>query len=323
MRLLPALATSFGRRRGDPQSLHLETGAAARLGSSMIAASATRGRAGNILRMMGARRQVLLGAAILALLQPAAAAPECNTFEAYVECGTPQEEFRNPTMDQGCDEFVTSAGFCVCTEGLCTDVANLIRIEVDCPPPGLLERASVANDYSRNCTSICAKHESNMWMFGVMSSCGASFATAAGLIIQKKSQIRNQELAAEDRPFQVGGFILAPLWVAGFLLIVLVPLPFNLMAVTWAAASLVAPLASVTLVLNQILAPALLGETLGRTDIIGTVVIVSGVIMATIFGSHCESSYTAEDLLELYTRTPILIVGSACFVSTQAIRTTT
>ena len=252
-------------------------------------------------------------AATTLLLQPAAAIPDCHTFEAYMECGVPEEEFRNPAMDQGCDEFVASAGYCVCTEGLCTDDANLIRVEIDCPPPGMLERAELLNDPSRNCTSICAKHESNMWMFGVMSSCGASFATAAGLIIQKKAQMKNQALAASDRPFSVGGFILAPLWMAGFLLICLVPLPFNLMAVTWAAASLVAPLASVTLVLNQILAPAMLGETLGRLDIVGTVVIVSGVVMATIFGSHCESSYTAEDLLELYTRTPFLIVAAACF----------
>ena len=264
---------------------------------------------------MGAPPVLLLGAAVLvAVLLPAAATPVCNTFEAYMECGTPEEEFRNPTMDQECDEFVASAGYCVCTEGLCTDLANLIRVEIDCPPQGMQLRASASNDPSRNCTSICAKHESNMWMFGVMSSCGASFATAAGLIIQKKAQIKNQALAEEDRPFSVGGFILAPLWMVGFLLICLVPLPFNLMAVTWAAASLVAPLASVTLVLNQILAPAMLGETLGRADIIGTVVIVSGVVMATIFGSHCESSYTADDLLELYTRTPFLIIAAFCFV---------
>jgi drug/metabolite transporter (DMT)-like permease len=58
-----------------------------------------------------------------------------------------------------------------------------------------------------------------------------------------------------------------------------------------------------------------LGEQLGRTDVAGTVVIVGGVVLATIFGSHCESSYTADDLLELYTRTPFLVVATLTVVS--------
>ena len=69
------------------------------------------------------------------------------------------------------------------------------------------------------------------------------------------------------------GFILI---LVGFGFILLVcPLPFNL-RVTWAAASLVAPLASVILVLNQCLAPCTLDEKLTRTDVVATAVIVGG-----------------------------------------------
>ena len=245
----------------------------------------------------------------------AAAAPACRGFEAYSQCGAPVEDFRNVEMDLGCDEFVVGAGYCVCAELECPDEANWIRVEIDCAPPDLVQEDTAPRSSSRTCTTVCAKYDSTKWVYGVISSIGASCATAGGLIIQKMAQVNYQALSVEERPYSVGGFIFAPLWVIGFLLICLVPLPFNLLAVTFAAASLVAPLASVTLVLNQVFAPVVLGETLSRTDIAGTVVIVCGVVLATIFGSHCESSYTADDLLELYTRLPFLIVATFCVLA--------
>ncbi len=258
-------------------------------------------------------------AAVLVLIAggvTTAVAPACRAFEAYEQCGAPVEDFRNSEMDLACDEFVAGAGYCVCSDAACPDEANWIRVEIDCAPPDLLlAQDSAASSSSRTCASVCAKYDSNMWVYGVVSSIGASCATAGGLIIQKMAQVKFQALSAEERPYSVGGFIFAPLWMTGFLLICLVPLPFNLMAVTFAAASLVAPLASVTLVLNQVLAPVALGERLSRSDVTGTVVIVGGVVLATIFGSHCESSYTADDLLKLYTRTPFLIVAVLTVVS--------
>lgn len=246
-----------------------------------------------------------------------AAVPTCRKFEAYLQCGPPVEEFRAPEMDLKCDEFVVGAGYCVCAEEECKDEANWIRVEIDCAPLDLVAQATETghSSESRSCVSVCAKYESNMWIYGVISSIGASCATAGGLIIQKMAQMKFQALSEDERPYSVAGCIFAPLWIIGFLLICLVPLPFNLMAVTFAAASLVAPLASVTLVLNQILAPFALGETLSRADIVGTIVIVAGVVLATIFGSHCESSYTPDDLLMLYTRLPFLIAATFSVVS--------
>ena len=39
--------------------------------------------------------------------------------------------------------------------------------------------------------------------------------------------------------------------------------------------------------------------------------LVSGVVLATSFGTHCESSYTAADLLELYLKAPFLVAAGA------------
>ena len=253
----------------------------------------------------------------LCLLVRARALLDCEKFEGYSQCGDPEKEFRHPDSDRGCQTAIKIAGYCVCTSEGCTEPANKIRIPIQCAPeweytPVITGSwaSSTPGDDSRNCSAICRKHSSEQWLAGVAASVGASISTATGLIVQKAAQTRHQALPEDMRPPMLFGFIMAPLWVMGFLLLVLVPLPFNLMAVTWAAASLVAPLASVTLVINQILAPCTLGETLTRTDVLATAVIVVGVVMATVFGSHCESSYEPEDLLGLYAKIPFLVVAA-------------
>jgi len=249
---------------------------------------------------------------VLPLLLPAPAAGlDCLTFEAQLQCGEPDPEFRHEEGDLPCNSYAEGAGSCVCTDGECLDPANYIRVPLDCAPPNLQDISPSA----RNCSTICADREpSTMWVAGVIASVAGSASTAGGLILQKIAQTRNQALPEDERPFSKGGFILAPLWIMGFTFITIVPLPFNLMAVTWAAASLVAPLTSVTLVLNQILAPFTLGEKVTRVDMLGTAVIVSGVVLATSFGTHCESSYTAADLLELYLKAPFLVAAGAALL---------
>ncbi len=43
-------------------------------------------------------------------------------------------------------------------------------------------------------------------------------------------------------------------------------------------------LAAITLVYNMVLAPIILKERIGRRDIIATIIIVFGVVMAIVFG---------------------------------------
>ena len=250
-------------------------------------------------RRNGARMVVILWLCA----SPALGSPlTCLTHERWTECTADLGLDTRRTDDGPCNEPVESAGFCVCKQQGCDAAANLVRIETACDaePP-------------TTCDEHCARYTSDLWLFGILSSTGASFSTASGLVIQKIAHMRTQALPVDKRPPMVFGFIISPLWVLGFFLLVICPLPFNLLAVTWAAASLVAPLASVTLVLNQCLAPCTLDEKLTRTDIMATAVIVFGVVLATAFGTHCESSYEPDDLLLLYTRTPFLIMA-VCIV---------
>lgn len=245
----------------------------------------------------GARMVVVLWLASSAA--PALGKPlTCLKHERWTECTADLSLDTSRGDDGPCDEPVESAGFCVCKQEGCDADANLVRIETTCDaePP-------------TTCDEHCARYTSDLWLFGILSSTGASFSTASGLVIQKIAHMRTQALPVDKRPPMIFGFIISPLWVLGFFLLVICPLPFNLLAVTWAAASLVAPLASVTLVLNQCLAPCTLNEKLTRTDIVATAVIVFGVVLATAFGTHCESSYEPDDLLLLYTHTPFLIMA--------------
>jgi hypothetical protein len=256
----------------------------------------------------------LLGVTVALLLsqcRPCGAVLDCIGFEAYSQCGEPEEAFRHEQGDVPCEEATELAGYCVCESEGCTDEANAIRVEIDCVGKGA-ELAEL--DSARNCSTVCSKHSSNMWIAGIAASVGASCSTAVGLIVQKSAQLKNQALPTDKRPPEFFGFIMAPLWIMGFLLLVLVPLPFNLMAVTWAAASLIAPLAAVTLVINQVLAPFTLDESLSRVDVVATVIIVAGVVLATAFGTHCESSYTPDDLIELYAEPPFLICAATLLV---------
>jgi hypothetical protein len=255
------------------------------------------------------------GCAVLVLTSLAAPALgsevlTCLTHESWTKCTADLDLETDREPDKACDAPVTTAGFCVCKQEGCDADANLIRIETAC------DASCDERPAPRQCTTCdehCAAYTSDLWILGILSSTGASFSTAAGLVIQKIAHMRTQALPVDKRPPMFFGFIVSPLWVLGFVLLVICPLPFNLLAVTWAAASLVAPLASVTLVLNQCLAPCTLNEKLTRTDIAATAVIVAGVVLATAFGTHCESSYKPDDLLLLYTRVPFLIMA-ACIV---------
>ncbi len=52
----------------------------------------------------------------------------------------------------------------------------------------------------------------------------------------------------------------------------------------------ISPLNSVNLVANTMLAPACLGETLTRTDVIATLLIMIGCTITVLFGSHASET---------------------------------
>ena len=70
----------------------------------------------------------------------------------------------------------------------------------------------------------------------------------------------------------------------------------------FAAQSVVAPLAGLALVSNLCFARWFLGEYVGKTDVIGSCMIVLGVAGIVAFGSHNSPTYTLVELVERYTQ---------------------
>jgi len=98
-------------------------------------------------------------------------------------------------------------------------------------------------------------------------------------------------------------------FVFGFIILAFVPLPLDFIALSNAGQSLIIPVGTgMTIVWNQILSPLVLKETFSRQDMYATSIIVIGVLVSTLFGTHASPVYTADTLLSFFGRAPFLIL---------------
>jgi hypothetical protein len=81
-----------------------------------------------------------------------------------------------------------------------------------------------------------------------------------------------------------------------------------------AGQSLIMPLTGVSVVLNQVMAPKLLGERLSRVDIAATGIIVIGIGVSSTFGVHSSVTYTVAQLTQKWTALPHLVTTSIIVV---------
>jgi hypothetical protein len=77
------------------------------------------------------------------------------------------------------------------------------------------------------------------WIAAIGFSCVASCGAATGLVMQKLAHNNQQALPEEEKAWESNGFIASPLWVCGMVVLVFVPLPFDLVALTLGALSCV------------------------------------------------------------------------------------
>jgi len=138
------------------------------------------------------------------------------------------------------------------------------------------------------------------YIVGVAASLISSAGSAIGLVMQKFAHNSQEALPEGEKWPEKGGLILSPLWMFGFVLLVIIPLPFDLVALSLAPQSIVTTLTGATIVMVQVFAPYILGERVTVTDWIATVVILVGCVLTTAFGSHCSVDYELETLLALY-----------------------
>ena len=81
----------------------------------------------------------------------------------------------------------------------------------------------------------------------------------------------------------------------------------NFIAFNFAAQSLLAPLNSISLVVNVFIAPIINGEIWGWNDVVGIILIICGSTMVVVFAGFPPKDYTTCVLLKLFQRTGTII----------------
>ena len=89
------------------------------------------------------------------------------------------------------------------------------------------------------------------------------------------------------------------LWRVGLALVILGSLA-DFVALIFAAQSIIAPLGSLTLVFNTILAPFLLDEPVERVDVLATIAIVIGSSLSVACADHRDRLYRQDELFQLF-----------------------
>jgi len=125
------------------------------------------------------------------------------------------------------------------------------------------------------------------WMVAVLLCFSGSSFVTLGFVLQKR------DAAGDTTHYRFGDIVLSPQWMAGFALIGLAGSPLDLLAFSMAPLSILSPLAGVTVAMNQMLAPCLLGEKVHLfPDLPATGLIILGTIMTMTGGAHKEREYT-------------------------------
>ena len=136
---------------------------------------------------------------------------------------------------------------------------------------------------------------SYLWIYGCVSSILGSIFSNMGVNVQKYSQKCNAAMAVENQLHHCQ----QPLWFAGLLLVIVGAIA-DLVALSLAAQSIIAPIGSVTLVANVIFASFFLEETLTWLDLIGTGLVIAGAVISVIFGDHGDQVYNIRDIEIFY-----------------------
>ena len=89
-----------------------------------------------------------------------------------------------------------------------------------------------------------------------------------------------------------------PLWVTGLSVNILGEICGNFVALSYASASVVAPLGAVSLVVNGILAGTVLGEQINRRNQLGYVYLILGVLVMVVIAPHSSDALTVDELAD-------------------------
>ena len=156
------------------------------------------------------------------------------------------------------------------------------------------------------------------WIYGIIFTLIAAFGSTTGLILQKIAhgvEQANEEKGIPQKNWN--GIPCNKYFLCGFLFLGVFPIPFEFLALMYAGQSLILPTGTgCTVIFGQMLAPAILGEKLTKLDLLATAFISTGVVISVAFGTHETPSYSAEELMLLFTEIPFIVSLSITCVLT-------
>ena len=158
----------------------------------------------------------------------------------------------------------------------------------------------------------------NSIVVGVVTSVVSNVIIGVSMNVQKLAHNRNQDGAGDP----VLHFTMLPLWWLGILMNIFGELG-NMLAYGFAPVSLVAPVGSVGVFVNEVIAVLFLKEPFRKRDGVGLVGIVAGVALIIAGVPKSEDTLDSHTLLsDRYFNTPrvwayvvLLVIGVGIFVS--------
>lgn len=145
---------------------------------------------------------------------------------------------------------------------------------------------------------------------GVAISICGNLMISIALNIQKYSHNKNELI---EKGKQVP-YLKRPMWWLGMALMLGGEVG-NFLAYGFAPASLVAPLGTVALVSNCIIAPFVLKEKFRVQDLIGIALAVGGAVLVVLYSSAESKVYTAEELKAIWKTTKTIVYLSLTFAA--------
>ncbi|PVF93497.1 hypothetical protein CPB86DRAFT_742502, partial [Serendipita vermifera] len=141
---------------------------------------------------------------------------------------------------------------------------------------------------------------------GITIGLVASFIQSAGLTLQRKSHLQNEELPESERKVEHR----RPLWLVGFTIFITSNVLGSVFQIASLPVVILAPLGAVSLLWNALFAWLLLGDVFSHYMLIGTVLIAGGAVLIAIFGIVPEPTHSLEDLLRLFARRAFIVYFS-------------
>ena len=145
------------------------------------------------------------------------------------------------------------------------------------------------------------------WYIGVFLNLFASLCITTGMMLQK---LVHEKMKLQN---DTSEYWKKPLWILGFVFIVSETV-IDLVTFGFAPITILAPLSSVTLIWNVILAPFVLGEKLGLLRFLATFVILCGAVLSVAFAQHETPTYSLDEIIVLLSR-PVFIFFETIMVT--------